>query len=196
MFYKHNTAQKDIKILLEVKGELDNATKIQPCSACKHDMEQLGIFLESKIRAVQTNSLLDDKMTKIVKDLSYINELSDIGIFIAKILKPLIILGSFTVPLTYKKVLNKNRAANKIIREHLMLAKLMLSKLERTDEQYTAVSNTLKYFLTATEFKLNADPSTFFLFDKIIRFSYKIHLLSFAGRMIVGTKNVVSCCVE
>ena len=196
MVYRQDAAPKDVRILLEVKSELDDATKVQPCPACKHDMELLNIFLESKIRAMRTDSLMDDKMAKIVKDLSYVNELGSIGILVAKIIKPVVMLGAFTLPSAYRKTLSKNRSANKLIKEHLLIARLMLSKLERADEQYAEVSNIIKYFLKATEFKLNADPPTFFLFDRIIRFCYKIHLLNLAGRVIAGAKNAVSCCVE
>lgn len=196
MIQEHDVVRRDVKILLDVKKELDDATRIQPCPACRHDMEQLGIFLESKIKSVQTASLTNGKTARILKQLSYINELSSIGISITRLLRPVTKLGFFAVPLAYKKVLDKNREANRIIREHLLRARLILTRLEREDKQYAAVSSILSSFMKATEFKLGADPQTFFLFDKLVRFCYKTRLLGFAGRVIVGTKTVVSCCMN
>lgn len=198
MAQKHdakNAIHHDVKILLDVKLELDNAARIQPCPACRHDMEQLGIFLESKIRSVQTSSPTDDKTARILKNLNYINELSSIGIFIARMSRPIVKLGFFAAPPAYKTVLDRNRKVHRIIREHLLFAGLMLTRLERTDEQYITVSNVLQSFLKATEFKLSADPSTFFIFDRLVRFCYRTHLLGFAGKAIVGAKSVVSCCI-
>lgn len=192
----NNSVHQDTKILLDVKKELEDATRIQPCPACKHDMEKFRIFLEAKIKSIQSASSTDGKTAKILKELSYINELSIIGIFLAKVLKPIITLGFFPVPPTYRNVLDKNRGANRIIREHLLSARSMLTKLEGIDEQYAAMSNILASFLKATEFKLDTDPQTFFIFDKLIRFLYKTHLLGFAGRAIVGTKTIMSCCMN
>lgn len=196
MTHEHDIIHHDVKILLDVKEELDYATRIQPCPACRYDMEQLGIFLKSKIESIRASSVVENKAARILKDLNYINELSSIGIFIARVSKPIFKLRFFTVPLVYKGTLDRNRAANIKIRKHLLLARLMLTKLEREDRQYAEVSGILGSYLKATEFKLSVDPPTFFLFDKMIRFFYATHLLGFAGKAIVGAKGIVSCCIN
>ena len=93
-------------------------------------------------------------------------------------------------------MLDKDREANKIIREHLLIAKLMVSKLDAAAEQYKIMSRILDSFIKATEFKLSADQSAFFIFDKMIRFFYRTHIFSIAGKTIVGAKDVVSCCMD
>lgn len=191
-----NIRLHDIRVLAEIKGELDVAARMQPCPACKHDMEQLSLFLELKISSIKNRSAMNAKTARIVKELNYINELSNLGIFLSKVLKPIIKLGAFHVPTKYKAVLNNNRKANVQIREHLLCAKLMATKLKGKDIHYADVSKVLESFIKATEFKLNADSETFFLFDKLIRFGYRAHLLGFAGKAITGAKGVVSCCMN
>ncbi len=192
----HMTVHKELSMLQGAREELRSATRIQPCPACKHDMKQLGIILDYKIRYVKSRSLVDEKAGKMLHELDYINELIRIGILAARLLRPLTKLGLLSVPPAYKEVLDKDREANKIIREHLLLAKLMVSKLDAADGQYKIISKILDSFVKATEFKLSADQSTFFMFDKMIRFFYRTHIFSLAGKTIVGVKDVVSCCMD
>ncbi len=183
-------------MLQSVRKEFHRAAKIQPCPACKHDMEQLEIFLDYKIGFVKAHSPIDEKAGKILHELDYINELIHIGILAARVLGPITKLGLLPVPTSYKKVLDKDREANKIIREHLLIAKLIVSKLAAADEQYKVMFKILDSFISATEFKLSADQSTFFMFDKMIRLLYRTHIFSLACKTIVGAKDVVSCCMD
>ncbi len=48
--------EKDVKTLSMLKIELDEAAKVQPCPACKEDIEQLTKFTVAKIDAIKTNS--------------------------------------------------------------------------------------------------------------------------------------------
>ncbi len=159
-------------------------------------MEQLEIFLNYKIRSVKSRSIVDEKADKALHELNYTNELIHIGILAARLLGPVAKLGLLSVPPAYKKVLDKDREANKIIREHLLIAKLIVSKLAAADEQYKVMFKILDSFISATEFKLSADQSTFFMFDKMIRLLYRTHIFSLACKTIVGAKDVVSCCMD
>lgn len=47
--------EKDVKTSM-LKIELDEAAKVQPCPACKEDIEQLTKFTVAKIDAIKTNS--------------------------------------------------------------------------------------------------------------------------------------------
>ncbi len=192
----HMTVYKELIMLQGARKELRSATRIQPCPACKHDMEQFEIFLDYKIRSVKSHSLIDEKAGKMLHELDYINELIRMGTLAARLLRPLTKLGLLSVPPAYKEVLDKDRVANKIIREHLLIAKLMVSKLDAAAEQYKIMSRILDSFIRATEFKLSADQSTFFMFDKMIRFFYRTHIFGLAGKTIVGAKDVVSCCMD
>ncbi len=187
---------KELNMLQSVRKEFHRAAKIQPCPACKHDMEQLEIFLDYKIGFVKAHSPIDEKAGKILHELDYINELIHIGTLVARVLGPITKLGLLPVPTSYKEVLDKDREANKIIREHLLIAKLIVSKLAAADEQYKVMFKILDSFISATEFKLSADQSTFFMFDKMIRLLYRTHIFSLACKTIVGAKDVVSCCMD
>ena len=190
------TVHKELRMLQGAREELRSATRIQPCPACKQDMEQLEIFLNYKIRSVKSRSIVDEKADKALHELNYTNELIHIGILAARLLGPVAKLGLLSVPPAYKKVLDKDREANKIIRKHLLIAKLIVSKLDATDGQYKIMSKILDSFMRAVEFKLSVDQFTFFMFDKMVRFFYRTHIVSFAGKAIVGAKDVVSCCMD
>jgi len=190
-----NTHRK-LDVLLHARRELGYATRLQPCPACRHDMEQLGVFLDSKIKSIGSATPADERAVRIVKELSYINELINIGILIARILNPVTKLGTFMISPRYETVLRRNREANRMVREHLLSAMLILSKLEKEGGQYDDVSRVLKSFVKAAEFKLNADPVTFFLFDNVIRLFYRLHLLKLAESVAAGVKNAVSCCMS
>lgn len=183
-------------MLLKAKAQLDKATKIQPCPACRHDMEQLSLFLEEKIKSEVNSSTTNEKALKILKNLGYIKELTGFGILIAKFLQPFANLSLFPLPEAYVHVLADNIKANKQIRVYLLNAAKAISKAKDQGEQLTEVQNILKYFIRATDFKLNATPQTFYLFDRMIRFGYKTGILSALGKIITGTKQAVSCCME
>lgn len=190
-----SSTHRELDVLLHVRRELGYATRFQPCPACRHDMEQLGIFLDSKIKSIGNASPVDESAAKILKELSYTNELINIGILIARILNPVTKLGTFMISPKYETVLRRNREANRMVMEHLLAAVLILSKLEKGGGQYDDVSRVLKSFVKAAEFKLSADPVIFFLFDNVVRLFYRLHLLKLAGSVAVGVKSAVSCCM-
>jgi len=181
-------------MLLKAKKELDEATKIQPCPACKHDMEQLSLFLNEKIKFGIDSSKMNEKTVKILKSIGCVKELTTLGILIARLLSPFVNLRA--VPATYISILEDNVKTNRRIRIHLLNAMKTISKINSRDEQLGEVQNILKYFIKATDFKINASPQTFYMFDRIIRFGYQTGFLTILSKIITGTKQAVSCCMK
>jgi hypothetical protein len=172
--------------LTMIKTELDEAAKVQPCPGCKHDIEQLAKFVAAKADALQSGSKVDSTVSKALKDVDFVNELTDMAMFISKIVKP---FGrSLKVPEVYEKVLHDDRKGNEDAKTHLVRADELLKELKLPDRQYTMIHEIVGSFIRATEFKLSIDPVTFYLFDKAVRLGYKTHLLSATGKVIVGIK--------
>ena len=72
-----------------------------------------------------------------------------------------------------------------------MKASELTRELEGTDKQFKIVSDVLRAFTRATEFKLSVDSYTFYLFDRTIKLGYKTHILSATSKVIVGIKGIV-----
>jgi hypothetical protein len=182
-------SDKSIKILTSLKQELDEAAKINPCPGCKHDTEQLAKFVSIKLDSVRKGSVMDRGTAKSLKEVDYINELTDIAIGFSKFIKPF--TGISKVPEVYEKVLHDDMEANKKVKAHLLKASELIKELGGTDKHFNIVSDVLKAFIRATEFKLGVDPYTFYLFDKTIRLGYKTHILSATSKVIVGIKGII-----
>ncbi len=182
-------SDKNVKVLTELKHELDEAAKINPCPGCKHDTEQLAKFISAKLDSVRSGSVMDKDTTKSLKEVDYINELTDMAITFSKFIKPFTRISK--VPEVYKKVLHDDMEANKKVKEHLLKASELTKKLEGTNKQFKIVSDVLMAFTRATEFKLSVDPYTFYLFDRTIKLGYKTHILSATSKVIVGIKGIV-----
>ena len=181
---------KNVKVLTDLKQELDKAAKINPCPGCKHDTEQLAKFISAKLDSVRSRSVIDRDTFKFLKEVDYINELTDIAIGFSKFIKPLTRISK--VPEVYEKVLHDDMEANKKVKEHLLKASELAKELERIDKQFKIVSDVLKAFIRATEFKLSIDPYTFYLFDRTIKLGYKTHILSAMSKVIVWMKGIVN----
>ncbi len=179
---------KNVKILTELKLELDEAAKINPCPGCKHDTELLAKFISAKLDSARSGSSMDRETIKSLKEVDYINELTDIAIAFSKFIKPFTRISK--VPEVYEKVLHEDMEANKKVKEHLLKASELTKELEGTDKQFKIVSDVLNAFIRATDFKLSVDPYTFYLFDRTIKLGYKTHLLSATSKVIVGIKGI------
>ena len=186
----NNNTNKDVKIITKLKLELDEAAHNSPCPGCKHDIEQLAKFISAKLDSIEKRSNIDKETTNALREVDYINELTDIAILFSKFIKPFTRISK--VPDVYKEVLQKDIKANKNVKEHLLKANKLTMGLVDTDMQFKMVSEVLKAFIRATEFKLNVDPYTFYLFDKTIKLGYKTRLLSITSKVVVGIKRIVN----
>ena len=182
--------QKLIKGLLIIRDKLDLAAKFQPCPACKEDIEKLSESVSTKIKSLQRNSELNKEEFKKLSDLDYINTLADIAIVISKLIKPF--TKRLKPPAVYEKVLEEDRGGNAKVKELFLEAKKIaeeLIKIDKNDRYLSTLYEIIKSGIRAVDFKLNADPVAFYLFDKAIRIGYKTHLLEVTGKIIVMSKN-------
>jgi len=183
--------QKLIDGLLIMRNKLDLAAKFQPCPGCKEDIEKLSESVYTKIKSLQRNSELNKEEFKKLSDLDYINALTDIAIVVSKLIKPF--TKRLKPPAVYEKVLEEDREGNAKVKELFLEAKKIaeeLIKIDKNDRYLSTLYEIIKGDIRAVDFKLNADPVAFYLFDKAIRIGYKTHLLEVAGKIIVMSKNL------
>jgi len=183
--------QKLIDGLLIMRDKLDLAAKFQPCPGCKEDIEKLSESLYTKIKSLQRNSELTKDDFKKLSDLDYINTLTDIAIVVSKLIKPF--TKRLKPPAVYEKVLEEDREGNAKVKELFLEAKKIaeeLIKIDKNDRYLSTLYEIIKGGIRAADFKLNADPVAFYLFDKAIRIGYKTHLLEVTGKIIVMSKNL------
>jgi hypothetical protein len=183
--------QKLIDSLLIMRDKLDLAAKFQPCPACKEDIKKLSESVYTKIKSLQRNSELKKEDFKKLNDLDYINTLTDIAIVVAKIIKPF--TKRLKPPKVYEKVLEEDREGNAKVKELLLETKEIaeeLIKIDKNDNYLRTLYKIVEGDIRAVDFKLNADPVAFYLFDKTIRVGYKTHLLEAASKIIVKFKHV------
>ncbi len=181
---------KDINILMDIKLELNEAARSNPCPGCKYDTKLLAKFVSIKLNSMKNGSSINKNKIKFLKEVDYINELTDIAIFFSKLIKPITITKK--IPEVYKNTLRDDRESNKRVRTHLLKAKKLVISLNNKDKHFIIILEVLNAFIRATEFKLSVDPYTFYIFDKIIRIGYKTHLLSASSKIIVGTKRIMN----
>jgi len=115
--------------------------------------------------------------------------LTDIAIVVSKLIKPF--TKRLKPPAVYEKVLEEDREGNAKVKELFLEAKKIaeeLIKIDKNDRYLSTLYEIIKGDIRAVDFKLNADPVTFYLFDKAIRIGYKTHLLEVAGKIIVMSK--------
>jgi len=183
--------QKLIDGLLIMRDKLDLAAKFQPCPGCKEDIEKLSESVYTKIKSLQRNSELTKDDFKKLSDLDYINALTDIAIVVSKLIKPF--TKRLKPPAVYEKVLEEDREGNAKVKELFLEAKKIaeeLIKIDKNDRYLSTLYEIIKGDIRAVDFKLNADPLAFYLFDKAIRIGYKTHLLEVTGKIIVMSKNL------
>jgi len=183
--------QKLINGLLIMRDKLDLAAKFQPCPGCKEDIEKLSESVYTKIKSLQRNSELTKDDFKKLSDLDYINALTDIAIVVSKLIKPF--TKRLKPPAVYEKVLEEDREGNAKVKELFLEAKKIaeeLIKIDKNDRYLPTLYEIIKGDIRAVDFKLNADPLAFYLFDKAIRIGYKTHLLEVTGKIIVMSKNL------
>jgi len=183
--------QKLIDGLLIMRDKLDLAAKFQPCPGCKEDIEKLSESVYKKIKSLQRNSELTKDDFKKLSDLDYINALTDIAIVVSKLIKPF--TKRLKPPAVYEKVLKEDREGNAKVKELFLEAKKIaeeLIKIDKNDRYLSTLYEIIKGDIRAVDFKLNADPLAFYLFDKAIRIGYKTHLLEVTGKIIVMSKNL------
>jgi len=183
--------QKLIDGLLIIHDKLDLAAKFQPCPACKEDIKKLSESIYTKIKSLQKNSEVKKEEFKKLSNLNYINTLTDIAIVVSKLIKPF--TKRLKPPTVYKIVLEEDRKGNAKVKELFLEAKKIteeLIKIDKNDRYLSTLYEIIEGDLRALNFKLNADPVAFYLFDKIIRLGYKTHLLEVTSKIIVMFKNL------
>lgn len=186
-------ANKKVSELLDgISKEFTKATEAQPCPGCKYDMDQINKFITEKTEALKNKGKVSDKTRETLRDVAYINEFTNLGIFLTKILDPLTNIVKVTAPEMYKKVMEEDREGNIAVRKHLRKALKLANELVTlsSDRDFTNLRDIIKYSLNATEFKLSIDPVEFFVFDKVIKFGHKTHILQLAGRGIMLLKGI------
>ena len=186
-------ANKKVSELLDgISKEFTKATEAQPCPGCKYDMDQINKFITEKTEALKNKGKVSDKTRETLRDVAYINEFTNLGIFLTKILDPLTNIVKVTAPEMYKKVMEEDREGNIAVRKHLRKALKLANELVTlsSDHDFTNLRDIIKYSLNATEFKLSIDPVEFFVFDKVIKFGHKTRILQLAGRGIMLLKGI------
>jgi hypothetical protein len=176
--------------LEEIVLKLDASAKYNPCPACKHDTEQLSKFISKKAESIRTGGMLASEDVKPLKEVDYVGVVEDMAIWVSKAIRPFTRLKK--VPEIYKKVLLEDTEGNKRSLECLIEAKKLLDKLDSADNQLKLVSEILDSFIRALNFKLSIDEYSFYIFDKVIRFGYRTHLLSATGKIIVWVKELIN----
>jgi hypothetical protein len=187
---KNSITKQDIKILSDVRRLLKKAADVQPCPGCKHDIEQLEKFVGEKKDALENEKLVNKKTAELLKEVDFVNELTDIAIVVSRIIKPFVRIRK--IPEIYEKVLRDDMNANRTVRKYLVDAYEDICKLERRDKHYMLMKDVVASFIRATEFKLSVDKYTFYIFDKTIKWGYKTHLLSATSKIIVGIKCILN----
>lgn len=181
------------RALKRVRTLLGEATKIQPCPGCKHDMQIFCAFLDEKTRAVDSGAeRVSREERKKLYDIDFINEVTNIGIFMTKASRPFLPLLSLVPPEVYTKTLNNDMPANREVRKLLAEARGELSVLAKCDIEYKRALDLVDSFIKAVDFKLGIDPVQFYVFDKLVRFGYKTHMLGLVGRGITSAKRALN----
>ena len=168
-------------ILAQIEPELRAAAKTSPCPACKEDIEKLAQYIRDRKEG-------HTGITNSLRELDFINELTDIAIAVAKFIRPFTKISK--VPELYEKTLHDDLESNKEMRKHLLTARAFAEEFTNVPH-LEVIKDILNGFIRATEFKLSCDPYMFYLFDRVIRLGYKTHLLSATSRVIVWTKSLV-----
>jgi hypothetical protein len=188
---KHVEGKKLIEDLLIVRNKLKLAAKFQPCPPCKEDLEMLSESVYKKIEALRKNSDLNKNEFKKLSDLDYINTMRGIAIVVSKIIKPF--TKRLKPPKLYEKTLKEDRKGNAKVKELLLEAKKIVEELinmDKDDKYLSILYKMIESDIKAVDFKLNADPLAFYLFDRALRIGYKTHLLDATGKIIVTFKNL------
>lgn len=181
----------DTQILLNIQKELYNAAKAQPCPACRADIEHFAEFFSIKIAEAGSSKEQNRRLhMKKLKEVDYINELTDIAMFVTKVIRP--ISKNAKVPEVYEKVLKEDLEGNRNVKKHLIKVKKLMGALDKSDKDLALMRDIIDSFIKVTEFKLSIDPITFYIFDKTVRLGYKTHVLSATSKLIIGVKSMIN----
>lgn len=164
---------------------LEQATELQPCPACKQDMEVLGDLLRVKIEG---NKPLDKKEAEMLRGIDYINEVTNVAIFSSKLAKPIVRLANVKAPKLYEDTLKSDMLANKKMLPILVKVYSNLLQIENRDADIERMTDVMKGSIKAVEFKIGLDAQLFYVFDSIVKFGYRTHLLDAAGKVIMLVK--------
>ena len=178
-----------VEKLKDVSKKIEVAQKLQPCPACKEDMQILNRFLEEKIASLERGGERPNPVE--LEKIDYINEVVRIAMASTKVVGPLVKIIGITPPPIYEKTLRESLAANRQIKSLLIEAKRELEDLKDKDRDFGKIYGLLESHIAATKFKLEIDPELFYVYDKIIRLGYKTHLLSLTGKVITRMKSVM-----
>lgn len=194
MDMRENDKKRELLELIgSLKVELSSAAKAQPCPGCKHDMEQVNIFLDKKGQAIIKGKDIDDKTKKILYDISYMNEFSNLAISASRIINPFVKIAKKTRGLDfYAKIMEEDKEGNKVVEKHLLRSAKICKDISglSDDKDFADLQIINDSFLKATQFKLNMDPTEFYVFDKFLRIGFKTHMLQLAGRVTVKLRGI------
>lgn len=178
----------DIRILMAVKAKLDESARFNSCPACKHDTIQLSKFLSKKIRSIRTGKPVSKDDLKVLKSLDYLDVMQGVARNITRLFNP--ISRTITLPDYAKDFLKKTQRQNQKARNSLIEAKKLMGRLRYRDNQLNLVLEIIADFIKALDFKLSVDDYTFYLLQKVINFSYRTHLLTATGNVIIFFKKL------
>lgn len=182
----------EILNLRSIHSFLKEATDVQPCPGCKHDMQVLLGFVEEKMKSFEDGwcswNAHKESLRKL-REIDYLNEMTDVAIFATKILGPVANLLSIAAPEGHRKVLEEDTPANRVVLENLYAARETSSALRKIDADYAKIDDIIAASIRAVNFKLSIDTRMFYLFDKVIRTGHKVHLLGFTGKAIVTLRS-------
>ncbi|MEM3781680.1 MAG: hypothetical protein QXT43_01815 [Candidatus Micrarchaeaceae archaeon] len=177
-----------LEILSELKSALDEAAKYNPCPACKYDTEQLSKFISIKIESIKTGRAVTKEDIKPLKEVDYLGIVEDMAIVISKLIRPFTRISK--VPDVYRKVLEEDMEGNRKSLNYLINARKIADKIKEKDKQLNLVVEIIDSFVRALNFKLSIDEYSFYIFDRVIKFGYRTHLLSATGKVIVGLREL------
>ena len=175
--------------LKDASKKIGIAGELQPCPACKEDMQILNRFLEEKIASIERGTGRPDP-TELEK-IDYINEVVRIAMASTKVVGPLVKMIGITPPPMYEKTLRESLDANRQIKSLLIDAKREFEGIKGDDRDFEKIYGLLESHIAATKFKLEINPELFYVYDKVIRWGYKTHLLSVTAKLITGMKAIM-----
>jgi hypothetical protein len=178
-----------------LKGTLDFlkiAHDSQPCPGCKEDIQKFNEFVKDKIASLEVGeNRVDQNSLKKLRDVDYVNGLTDVAIALAGVIHPLARILKVVPPPIVEKTLNEDMLGNKKCLEYMRKAHKNLTKLQTIDKDdgdYKTADRILKSFIRAAYFKSSIDPIEFYMYGEIIGIGYKTHLWQIFVKSLVTLK--------
>ncbi len=183
---------KEAELLKEAHGFLKIAHDSQPCPGCKEDIQKFNEFVKDKIASLEAGEdRVNQNSLKKLRDVDYVNGLTDVAIALARVTHPLARLSKVVPPPIVEKTLNEDMPGNKKCLEYMGKAHKNLTKLQaldKNDGDYKTADRILKSFIRAADFKSSIDPIEFYMYGEIIGIGYKTHLWQIFVKSLVTLK--------